>query len=710
MYTAGLDAWFDSINQRTCEHATHSKVAGGQKSSDGWNSNAAAAYPPDFNSFVAQAFAGFVRQRGPEANITTATDVLPRVQLGLPAATAPTGGAAAPVPLAIASIDEPPIPSKFASTDAPGRKLNFDDHELGNIHEEPEPEELPDALDQPADFIPAKKPSKPKVTFERGAGPQATRSNNPTVIGGLSTSAGFAPTVIRGSSTSTGFAMLSLGMTLSAAVYAMGTVDMLDELTKPDGSLSAALAKPSAIDPKSQADAYNQDKPGWTTSEAKELKNHADNGSWEYIDASELPRGRRLVKLVWVYKIKRDGSLKSRLCVQGCRQVPGVDYDQTWCGAMRGTSLRVLSNLAANSGMKMRRFDFVAAYLEGELLEGETVYCYPPPGYERKGKDGRNRICRVLKPVYGMAQAGRRWQRTLFPWLLGFGFVQTHSDQSVFTLERTMETPNGPRRERIHVGVYVDDLAVVHSHDDEHSLYRSFVSALESRWKVEDEGELTDLLGVEFTRGDNFIELKQTRYIEKLAAEHFPDGVPPTAQQNKVPCDRDLPAIVNLAILANETPDAELLRCYQSICGALLYASTNTRPDIAFATGMLCRAMSRPTPELLDAAKRVLGYAYRTRHIGLRYDATPTQLEGSATLTGESSTPHRDTPSIWARLRLVGHPRSSHRSRYRPARRRSWPARRPPRKLSTCRRSCASSALTCPSRPRSGWTTSPRST
>ena len=170
MYTAGLDTWFDSINQRTCEHATHAKVAGGRKSSDGWNSNAAAAYPPDFNSFVAQAFADFVRQREPEANVSTATDVLPRVPLELHAATAPTGGAAAPVPLAIASIDEPPIPSKFASTDAPGRKLNFDDHELSNIHEEPEPEELPDALDQPADFIPAKKPSKPKVTFEKTAG------------------------------------------------------------------------------------------------------------------------------------------------------------------------------------------------------------------------------------------------------------------------------------------------------------------------------------------------------------------------------------------------------------------------------------------------------------------------------------------------------------------------------------------------------------
>ena len=88
--------------------------------------------------------------------------------------------------------------------------------------------------------------------------------------------------------------------------------------------------------------------------------------------------------------------------------------------------------------MHIRRYDFVAAYLQGELLEGETVYCYPPPGYESKGGDGQDQICRILKPVYGIAQAGRRWQRTLFPWLKDFGFKQTESDQSVFTLERTM--------------------------------------------------------------------------------------------------------------------------------------------------------------------------------------------------------------------------------------------------------------------------------
>eukprot|EP00965_Chrysotila_dentata_P061247 2029017-Pleurochrysis_carterae.AAC.1 len=51
----------------------------------------------------------------------------------------------------------------------------------------------------------------------------------------------------------------------------------------------------------------------------------------------------------------------------------------------------------------MRRWDFVvAAYLQGELQEGEIVYCHAPPGYAAVGADGRPRICRVEKPIYGI--------------------------------------------------------------------------------------------------------------------------------------------------------------------------------------------------------------------------------------------------------------------------------------------------------------------
>eukprot|EP00965_Chrysotila_dentata_P189613 6173410-Pleurochrysis_carterae.AAC.1 len=76
---------------------------------------------------------------------------------------------------------------------------------------------------------------------------------------------------------------------------------------------------------------------------------------------------------------------------------------------MRPTSLRALASIAAGNGMLMRRWDFVGAYLQGELQQGEVVYCYAPPGYATVlGADGRPRICHVEKPLYGMAQAGRR--------------------------------------------------------------------------------------------------------------------------------------------------------------------------------------------------------------------------------------------------------------------------------------------------------------
>eukprot|EP00966_Prymnesium_polylepis_P238490 5515409-Prymnesium_polylepis.1 len=44
---------------------------------------------------------------------------------------------------------------------------------------------------------------------------------------------------------------------------------------------------------------------------------------------------------------------------------------------MRSGSLRLLCSLAARFGLKMHRWDFVAAYLQGSLLvEGEVVFCY----------------------------------------------------------------------------------------------------------------------------------------------------------------------------------------------------------------------------------------------------------------------------------------------------------------------------------------------
>ena len=574
------------------------------KTSAQWRSLETAPFPPDLSYLLAKSLAGVARlapsEVEPKANEpSVASAPLPadsapdEPEIGVPLSTSP-----APPP------DSSPSVSPARATEGSPRKLAFD-----NSSTAAKPTSDVDAAGE--------KRERKKVAFDKTAGARATRSQRPTVIRGLGTSAGYA--------------LLVLGATVGQAVYGMGTIDLAAELARPDSTLgSALLAKPNANDPKSQAEAYSRDKPGWSKSELKEMHNHTSNGTWEYIDRNAVPRGRNLIKLVWVYKTKRDGSLKSRLCVQGCRQVAGIDYDQTWCGSMRGTSLRLMSQLAASRNMRMRRWDFVAAYLQGELLEGEVVYCLCPPGYAHKGADGRDQVCKIVKPVYGMAQAGRRWQRSLFPWLKEYGFTQCHADSCVFELTRTQSTPTGPREEKLILGCYVDDLSILYEFDDSNSLYHDFTSALSKRWDVEDEGDLTDLLGIEFTRDAGSICLGQKAYFNKLAADFFPDGVPSHMQANRPPCDSSLPLHVANALSADKSdaPDLALLKRYQSLVGALLYASTNTRPDVAFSVGMLCRAMARPTPELMEDALRVLGYLYRTRDLGLRYDPSPSALEG----------------------------------------------------------------------------------
>ena len=104
--------------------------------------------------------------------------------------------------------------------------------------------------------------------------------------------------------------------------------------------------------------------------------------------------------------------------------------------------------------------------------------------------------------------------------------------------------------------------------------------------------------------------------------------MPDKFSDTSVPAEADLPALVDAALSSTAEPDAADVRAYQAIVGSLLYCATHTRPDVAYAVSLLCRAMSRPSPELYAAARRVICYLYRHRHICLTYRRSPTALHG----------------------------------------------------------------------------------
>ena len=72
----------------------------------------------------------------------------------------------------------------------------------------------------------------------------------------------------------------------------------------------------------------------------------------------------------------------------------------------------------------------------------------------------------------------------------------------------------------------------------------------------------------------------------------------------------------------------DLVTPFQQRVGALLYACVATRPDIAYSVSLLCRAMSRPTPELMAETDRLLCYLSRHASVGLTFNRGDSSLHG----------------------------------------------------------------------------------
>ena len=92
------------------------------------------------------------------------------------------------------------------------------------------------------------------------------------------------------------------------------------------------------------------------------------------------------------------------------------------------------------------------------------------------------------------------------------------------------------------------------------------------------------------------------------------------------------PVSPDVKLVHGETSDDECdQQMYQAVVGSLLYLSTKTRPDIAYAVSSIARFCARPTKEHWTAVKRILRYLKGTSNLGLLY-----REDGPAEITGYS--------------------------------------------------------------------------
>ncbi|RAL63559.1 hypothetical protein DID88_003603 [Monilinia fructigena] len=367
----------------------------------------------------------------------------------------------------------------------------------------------------------------------------------------------------------------------------------------PISNLNSILEESVELDDAMQGDAQ-----AWMEAIRNELQSLKDNGTFEIMSGA-VPAGKKLLSSRYVLRNKLDrfGGLarrKARLVIKGYLQRYGIDFQETFAGVARYSTLRTLLAKAAAEDLEIDNMDVETAFLNGELTDTE-ILMEVPRYFEEIFPEIKLRdepYLKLKKSLYGLKQAPRVW------WTVVRRFFKE------IELEESTADPNLFIGKGVYILLYVDDLLIIGNRINVNSIK----TTIGSRWKCKDLGDTSMFLGIQIERNrrDRSLKIHQSNYTKKVLHRF---GIELTNT-------KDLPLPPGTVIRNADKSD---LLCeddktfYLQIVGSTIYLSNCTRPDIAYAVGQLARVMQAPGENHLILAKHLLQYLAGTFPIGVVY-------------------------------------------------------------------------------------------
>lgn len=332
--------------------------------------------------------------------------------------------------------------------------------------------------------------------------------------------------------------------------------------------------------------------PQWMKAMEDEMRAHDKNGTWTVVDKE---RGVHALPTKWVLRKKDDGRYKARLVARGDLQYD-YEFDETYAPVARETTIKILMAVTASLNFKWEQLDVKTAYLNGKV--DEDIYLQPPKGFENQFKD---KILKLNKAIYGLKQAGLKWNETITSYLISIGFKQSDNDPCLFL----SIDENGKLQGMI--VLYVDDILLSCKTQGQLEDVRN---KLTKRFDMNLLGAPKAYLGMDIVRDKDGIKLSQVTYIDKLLRRFSMENAKPQPTPSaKRPEPRP------------EHEQQVSIKEMREAIGALLYLSRIARPDIACIISQLARFQTDPGPEHLSAIKRVLRYLKGTKDYYLFFPA-----------------------------------------------------------------------------------------
>src|ERR1700753_3563211 len=370
------------------------------------------------------------------------------------------------------------------------------------------------------------------------------------------------------------------------------------------------VLKASVFDdaPKSYAEAMARpDAAKWHQACLEEIAALLEKGTWQRV---KLPPWRQDIGCRWVVIIKHnaDGTIdryKARLVAKGFSQRPGFDFGETYASTVKWATLRAILAYAALEDLDIESIDISSAFLNGEM--DSEIYMQQPEGFPQGSPD---QVLRLVKSIYGMKQSPRLWHQKLDQVLRTLGFVKIKSDGSVWVFQR-----DGIR---VIVPVYVDDMTLV---SRSKSKLAELKGGLRKYFKLRDLGPIEFLLGVkvERDRSKRSLHLSQHQYTLDILTRFGFDSCSPVS----TPINPGIKLSQDQCPKTADDVDAMHSVPYSHAVGSLMYLAISTRPDIAYAVGVLSRFSSNPGKEHWAAVKHLFCYLKGTLDYKLSYSPDP---------------------------------------------------------------------------------------
>ena len=184
-------------------------------------------------------------------------------------------------------------------------------------------------------------------------------------------------------------------------------------------------------------------------------------------------------------------------------------------------------------------------------------------------------VCKLKKSLYGLKQVPREWYHKFHSFMLSRGYKRSDTDQCLYR----KQAKNGSLLSPI---LYVNDMLIVGKNIHEVDALKSKLNAT---FDMKDLGEANHILGMRivWNRGKKTLFLSQSRYIDK---------VPKIFNMEKGKAlSAPLPSYVRLIL--NDCPKSDAKKVemakvpYSSTIGSIMYVMICTRPDIAYAVGLV---------------------------------------------------------------------------------------------------------------------------